>query len=165
MLSTNAGARRSLERAQPRPRRWTAQFLGDRLHVAGGNALDVHLSQRRNHRLLGSPVPLENSDENRPFRSRGTRSSGLPTPCNQRPVVVPRSIAGLPVGSLALRCGECPGHLAFENLLQQILHGPARHVVVRTHHVFDGRDRWLNPVPGRGGAPVPLVTSNITSLP
>src|SRR5271165_471531 len=35
-----------------------AQLLGDRLHLAGRDALHVHLGQRRHQRLLGTLVAL-----------------------------------------------------------------------------------------------------------
>ena len=60
-----------------------AQLLGDRLDLAGRDALHIHLRQRRHQRLLGALVAprikVRGSVEKRPSRSCGTRNSSLPT--------------------------------------------------------------------------------------
>ena len=78
---------------------------------------------------------------------------------------MPGTIADPSLDPFALRGTECLGHLAFQHLLQQILHNHAQCVVVCAHQIFDGGYRWFILTPGHGGAPMELVTLDITSLP
>src|SRR5918996_57136 len=108
-----------------------AQLLGDRLDLAGGYPLDVHLGERRHQRLLRALVTLEQLGREAAGAVLRHSELQLADPGDQRSGVVARPIAEPLQRPLALLGAQRFGRLGFQELLQHRLHQQPQKVLVR----------------------------------
>ena len=142
-----------------------AQLLGDRLHLPGRDALDVHLGQGRHQRLLGALVALEQLGREAPVPVLRHPQLELADPGDQGAAVVARAVAEPAGAALALGGAERVGHLGLQHLLQHRAHDLAQPVGVALQQLLDGGDGRLSLGHGHGGVSSELATSDIASLP
>ena len=108
----------------PRRHAVPAQLLRDRLHLARGDSLEVHLRHGRHQRLLGPLVTLEHTRREPPLAVLRHAQLDAPHPRHQGALVVPRAIPAPAARALALVRPQQLRHL----LLQNLLHRPPDHL-------------------------------------
>ena len=131
-----------------------AQLLGDRLDLAGRDALDVHLGERGHQRLLGALVALEQLGGEAPVAVLRHAQLELADPGDEGAAVVARAVAEAGCGALALLGLEGVGHLGFEHLLHDGAHDLAQPVRALAQKVLDGGSGRFILGGGHGGAPL-----------
>ena len=143
-----------------------AQLLGDRLDLAGRDALHVHLGQRRHQRLLGALIALEELGREPSVAILRHPQLELAHPGDERAGVIAGAVAEPGGGPLALPSAERVGHLGFQHLLHHSADDLAQPVRALREKLVDGGDRRLSFTLGHGGIPPKeSVTSTITNLP
>jgi hypothetical protein len=127
-----------------------AQLLGDRLDLAGGDALDVHLGQGGHQRLLGALIAPEQLGREAAipvlrhaqleFTHAGPQGAGV--------------VAEAGGGAFARLGLEGVRHFGFEHLLHDGAHNLAQAVRAVAQKVLDGSGgRFILRI-GHGGAPL-----------
>jgi hypothetical protein len=129
----------------------TAELLGDRLDLAGRDALHVHLGQRRNERLLGALVALEKLGREPPVAVLRHAQLELADAGDEGAGVVAGAVAEPGCGALALLGPERVCHLGFQHLLHDGAHDLAQPVGALGEKLVDGGDRRLSLTLGHGG--------------
>ena len=128
-----------------------AQLLGDRLDLAGRNALHVHLGQRRHERLLGALVALEKLGREPAVAILRHTQLELADPGDERAGVIAGAVAEPRGCPLALPGAERVRHLGFQHLLHHRANNLAQPVRARGEKLFDGCDCRLTLGLGHGG--------------
>ena len=143
-----------------------AQLLGDRLDLAGRNALHVHLGQRRHQRLFGALIALEELGREPAVPILRHAQLELANPGDERAGVVAGAVAEPGGRALALLGPERVGHLGFQHLLHHRANDLAQPVRALGEKLVDGDDRRPSFTLGHGGVPPKGIGDfDITSLP
>ena len=128
-----------------------AQLLGDRLDLAGRDALHVHLGQRRHQRLLGALVALEELGREPAVAVLRHAQLELADPGDERAGIVAGAVAQPGGGALALFGPERVRHLGFQHLLHDRAHDLAQPVRALGEKLVDDGGRGLSFTLGHGG--------------
>ena len=129
-----------------------AQLLGDRLDLAGRDALHVHLGQRRHQRLLGALIAFEEFGRELSVPILRHAQLELADASDERAGVVAGAIADPSRRALALPGVERVRHLGFQHLLHHRANDLAQPIRAPGEKLFDGCDRRLTLGLGHGGA-------------
>ena len=124
-----------------------AQLLGDRLDLAGRDALHVHLGQRRHQRLFGALAAFEQFGREAAVSVLRHAQLELADPGDQGAGVIAGAVAQPSRGALALPGRERIGHLGFHHLLHHCaddLPQPVRALPEQSVDVGDRRPRRLS---------------------
>ena len=128
-----------------------AQLLGDRLDLAGRNALHVHLGQRRHERLLGALIALKELSREPPIPVLRHAQLELANPRDERAGVVAGAVADPGGRALALPGAQRIRHLGFQHLLHDRADDLTQPVRALGEKLVDGGDRRLSFGLGHGG--------------
>ncbi len=127
------------------------QLLRDRLHLARGYPLYVHLRQRRNQRLLRTLIPLEQLGGEPSLPVLRHAELDLADARDQRARVVARTVAEPALAALALAGAQGLRHLRLERLLQHRAHDRLQEILLRGQKGLDLGQRRPQLLYGHGG--------------
>jgi hypothetical protein len=120
-----------------------AQLLGDRLDLAGRDALHVHLGQRRHQGLFRALVAFEQFDREPTIPILRHAELELAHPGDEGAAIVP--------GAVALFGPDRVSHLGFQHLLHHRAREFAQPIRALGEKLVDGCDRGLSSGLGHGG--------------
>jgi hypothetical protein len=114
----------------------TTQLFSNRLHLARGHPLHIHLRQCSNQRLLTALEALEQRRRELPVAISRHSQLDLADPRDQAAAVVAGAIASALLRALASARTEQISHLALHDLLQRFLRQRLEQIPVLRHQSF-----------------------------
>jgi hypothetical protein len=118
------------------------ELLCDRLHLARGNTLYVHLRERGHQRLLRPLVALEQLGREPTLAILRHPQLDLADACHQVPRVVAGAVAEPAFDPLAFGRAKSIGHLLLEDFLQHRTDDRFKKILIRGQKALDLGQSW-----------------------
>lgn len=116
-----------------------AEFLGNRLDLARGNPLHVHLSHRPDQGFFTALITLEDLRPKVTLPVLRHPQFQLPHPRDQRPAVISRTVVAPILRALPLLGAQRLIHLRLQDLLENLSNQRSQEILLLPHQLFPVR--------------------------